>query len=220
MLCCGFTKDVPRRPHSGIPLLADVFCSCFCQEWQLWWSNCFWFPSPQLSHWFTRHDLQWFEKKDCFLATKTKYPTVLGTRTRSHDLFFRKEETAWAADSGKQPLHTNLSAMQRYNMPANSLKHRDVIAYATRKSQIIKLQIAWRYGEVISVRPFLTDSDISALEKMLQFHRFSQLKLQSEQKWKCIVAMMTVDLFSPPNCLHLNQNAFWEIKRPNIFLHF
>lgn len=62
-----------------------------------------------------------------------------------------------------------------------------------------KLQIAWKYGEVIGVRPFLTDSDISMPEKMS-----SQLKLQSKQKGVCIVTTMTADLFSSPNCLHLN----------------
>lgn len=30
--------------------------------------------------------------------------------------------------------------------------HWDIIAYATSKQQITKLQIAWRFGEVISVR--------------------------------------------------------------------
>lgn len=65
-----------------------------------------------------------------------------------------------------------------------------------------KLQVAWRYGEAISARPFLTDSDISMSERMLQLLTFSAKTTVKARIFT--VTEMTVDLFSPPNSLPLN----------------
>jgi len=100
-------------------------------------------------------------------------------------------------------LHAGLFVKQGCRVLEIPLKHWDIIAYTTCTLQMRKLQVAWRYGEAISARPFLTDSDISMSERLLQLLTFSA-KTTVKARRIFTVTEMTVDLFSPPNSLPLN----------------